>query len=95
MQGLLERTKRAEKIAEYEAALFVPPLPRPANYIWRMFTRLRSRKGSNGFGAGPLEWPDIAAFCALARISFTPWELEIVELLDDLFVAAHSKAREE
>lgn len=41
----------------------------------------------------PLEWPDIDAFQRLAQNRFDPWEIEIIEELDDLFLMDHSKKK--
>lgn len=87
LEGLLERTKRPEKKAEYEAELACPPIPPALNYLWKTFNRLRRRKGSNGFQASPIEWPDIDAFERKARFPLTQWEVEVIEDLDDLYLA--------
>jgi hypothetical protein len=55
------------------------------------YYRLRRRKGGNGFGYVPIEWPDIDAFQRNARIEFAPWEVQIIEHLDDIFMRVHSK----
>jgi hypothetical protein len=52
---------------------------------------MRRRKGGTGFGPSPIEWPDIDAFVRHARLDLTPWEVEIVEMLDDLYLAQVSK----
>jgi hypothetical protein len=88
----LLRTRDPVKRARREAELECPPLPHAANVLWRVFMRLRRRKGSNGFAASPIEWPDIDAFLRLSRLTLTPWEIEIVEGLDDLFLK--NQARE-
>lgn len=61
-------------------------MPRGLDYLWSMFCRMRRRKGSNGYSQQPLEWPDIEAFLRLTRQTLVPWELEVVEELDDLFL---------
>lgn len=60
-------------------------------YLWRLFNRIRSRKGSSGFGRSPIEWPDLDAFQRLSGITLRPFELEMIEMLDDLCLADHSK----
>ena len=60
--------------------------PPPAlAYLWHAFGRLRRRKGG-GWGAVPIEWTDIEAFCRRSGLRLRPWEIEIIETLDDLFV---------
>lgn len=87
----MARTKSAKKRAEYEAELYIPPLPLAAADIWNIYWRLRKRKSSNGFGVGPVEWPDIDAFERRSHINLTAWEIEIIEMIDDLYVTAHSQ----
>lgn len=64
-------------------------------YLWRAFNRLRRRKGGNGFAALPIEWPDIDAFVRNTRFDLAPWEIEIIEDLDDLFLTDHTKEHRE
>ena len=59
-----------------------------------MFPRPRRRKGSNGFAASPIEWPDIDAFTRLAKFPLTAWEVEMAKTLDDLFLAAGARKAE-
>jgi hypothetical protein len=68
-------------------------MPMALDYLWRIFHRLRRRKAGNGFSAVPIEWPDLDAFLRLSALSLAPWEIEILEDLDDLFLADHSKAQ--
>lgn len=91
MSGLVRRTRHPERLAEYEAELFVPPMPKSLVHVWIAFRRIRKRKGSNGFAASPIEWPDIDAFVRNSRTHLTPWEIELIEDLDDLFLMDHTK----
>nr|DAH82774.1 MAG TPA: INTERFERON-BETA, HELICAL CYTOKINE, IMMUNE SYSTEM [Caudoviricetes sp.] len=36
----------------------------------------------------PIEWPDIDAFVRNSGISLCAWEIEVIEDLDDLFLAS-------
>jgi hypothetical protein len=92
LEGLAGRASGA-RLAKYQAELDCPPLPLALDYLWRIFNRLRRRKCGNGFGSSPIEWPDVDAFLRLSRIELAPWEIEILEDLDDLFLADHSKAQ--
>lgn len=91
LQGLVERTRNVQRRAEAEAKLQCPPRPRALDYLWRAFWRLRRRKGSNGFALSPIEWPDIDAFLRHSQMTLSPWEIEIIEDLDDLFLKDRSK----
>lgn len=64
-------------------------------HIWQIFIRLSSRRGSNGFGGiNPISWPDLDAFVRHSRVTLAPWEVAIIEMLDDLFRAEQAKAKE-
>lgn len=45
-------------------------------------------------GHDKIEWPDIQAFVSLTRTRLAPWEVALVEDLDDIFLNAMSEARE-
>lgn len=34
----------------------------------------------------PVEWPDIDAFLDRSGVRLAPWEIEILERIDDLFI---------
>jgi hypothetical protein len=88
LQGLLDRTKSGDRQAELEAELFTPPAPAAGLYLLHAYHRIRRRKAGSGFGPSPIEWPDIDAFCRFSRMTLVPWEVEIIEALDDVFLAA-------
>lgn len=85
---MLRRARNPERRAKYAAELECPPLPRCAVYLWRIFWRIRRRKGSNGFSVSPIEWQDIDAFTRHSRMPLIPWEVEVIEDLDDLYLRA-------
>ena len=88
IKGLLARARKPEKIAGYEAELALPPFPVALDYLWNAYNRIRRRKGGSMGRAGPIEWPDIDAFCRHSRLSLQAWEVEIIEDLDDLYLSA-------
>jgi len=92
LEGLIERSILAGRPdahrAEWEAELYGNPCPAAMAYLWRIFNRLRRRVGGNGFGANPISWPDLDAFVRYSRINLAPWEIEVIEDLDDLFLIA-------
>jgi hypothetical protein len=81
---LLERTRKADKRAELEAQLETPPLPDELAYLWHAFCRLSARRRS-GFSIEPIGWADLDAFVRLTGVRLAPWELQLIEMLDDLF----------
>lgn len=67
-------------------------MPAELAYLWRTFLRLSARRGSNGFGANAIGWTDIDAFCRLSGFRLAPWEVEVIEDLDDLWRSEQAKA---
>ncbi len=81
------RRKRATKrVAEIKSELTLPPFPATLAYLWRSYLRLRRRKGVAFSGQTPIEWPDIDAFICRSGIQLAPWEIEIIEAIDDAYV---------
>lgn len=83
---------KASRVAEIEAELDLPALPRPLEHVWEAYERIRRRKGTTDMGSPrPIEWPDIQAFLGLSGVRLTSWEIGIIERLDDLFLAPEEK----
>lgn len=93
LECLLARTRNPERRERLLADLVVPPAPLALTYLWRTFSRLSSRRGSSGFGPSPIGWADIDAFVRLTQFALKPWEVEVIETLDTLFMAAFAKAK--
>jgi hypothetical protein len=47
---------------------------------------MRNRKGGNGFAPSPIEWTDIDAFLRRSGLALAPWEIEMIEVVDDLYL---------
>lgn len=77
------------KRAEYQARLDCPPLPPALAYLLTIYRRIRRRKAGS-FGVQPIEWPDIDAFLRRSGAEIAPWEMEVLEDLDDLYLMANS-----
>jgi hypothetical protein len=92
---LIDRSIRAGKPdadrAKYEKELECPPLPMALFYLWAAYKRIRRRKGGNGFGPVPLEGSDFQAYEHRYRVRFLPFENEILDELDDLWLAAQGR----
>lgn len=63
-----------------------PPLPREMRYLWRTFLSLHRARGSNGWGANPIAWSEIDAFCRLTGTALDPWEVDAVRAVDEAFI---------
>lgn len=95
LEGLLERTRNPLRRAEHEAALECPPFPLELTYLWNAFNRLSARRSSNGFAVSPISWTDIDAFLRRSGLSLAPFEIRIVEDLDDLYRAEQSRVKDQ
>lgn len=91
---MLGRAREPKKIAEYEAELACPPFPMAMLHVWTAFNRLSNRRGSNGFGINPISWADIDAFVRHSQMPLAPWEIRIIEELDNLFRVEQAKPKE-
>lgn len=94
LTGQLARARTEERRREIEGELALPPFPNELDYLWRAFQRLRRRSGGAGLGPAPLTLAEIEAFQRLAGLRLAPWEVELLEDLDDALLAAIEQARE-
>ncbi|MGN6142243.1 MAG: phage tail assembly chaperone [Mesorhizobium sp.] len=78
--------------AQLEADLATPPFPLALNYVWRAWSRIRRRKAGGFSGPNPIEWPDIDAFVRNTRTRLDPHDIEMIEQIDDLYLAASANA---
>lgn len=74
-------------------ALNVGEVPEDADYLWRWFCRLSSRR-QGGMGPAPIAWPQIESFFRLLRIKPDAWELQAIELLDNAWLNAQAEQSE-
>lgn len=88
LQGQLKRARTPERQAELEEELALPPFPEALRYLWTAFVRMRRRNAGNGYGPTPITWADIDAYSRLSGLRLQPWEIEIIELLDDRFLVS-------
>lgn len=69
----------------------MPPFPRALAYLWRAYLRLRRRAAVGMSGPQPIGWQDIDAFARRAGMRLAPWEIEILEELDDIYLSPAPK----
>lgn len=93
LQGLLERTRNPKNREQYEAMLAVPPAPVELLYLLGIFNRIRGRVNSTGFGPGRITLGDISDFVRLTKTRLDPWEVEVLEKLDDKFMRVQAEAQ--
>ena len=87
----MTRARTLERRAEIEAELSLPPFPVALDYLWVAFNRIRNRINGNGYVVPRITLPDLDAFNRLSGLRLQPWEIEIIELLDDALLASHRK----
>ncbi|KNY18231.1 hypothetical protein AKG11_03610 [Shinella sp. SUS2] len=90
LQGLLERARSGGKRAELEEQLWVPPRPEALDYLWSIYFRIRRRCSSTGLGPARITWPDIDAFVRNSGVRMAPWEIRLIEDLDDAWLSSQS-----
>lgn len=86
-QRIEDRWERAEtkgqstKAAHYLRELETPPLPLALEYLLATFLRIRERVASDQ----PIDWTTIHYFMVVTRFHLLPWEVELIERLDNAF----------
>lgn len=80
------RKKDAAKIAELNDELTLPDFPRELTYLWRVYHRIRRRMAGGVAGPNPIGWRDIEAFMHATRFRLAPWEIELLEAIDDSYL---------
>lgn len=81
-----ERKSHAPRIAELTEKLATPPFPKALEYLWAIYRRLRRRKAAGMEGVAPIEWADLGGFARLAGFDISPWEVELIERVDDAYL---------
>ncbi|WP_445081590.1 phage tail assembly chaperone [Massilia antarctica] len=71
-----------------------PALPPELEYIWTWFVAL-NRKRQYGMGANALTSAEILAWQARRRIRLDPWEEEVIDRLDALYVNNQAKDKKD
>ena len=56
--------------------------------------RLSNRRGG-GLGASPISWADIDGYSRLTGCNLTPWEVEVIEELDSVFLINENKKQQD
>jgi hypothetical protein len=81
-----EQSGNAARVDLLRAEIKQKPLPIAAYPVWLAFCRLSGRRGGTGFGPSPIGWLEIEAYQRLAGIRLSPWEIEMIEMLDRLYL---------
>lgn len=63
-------------------------------FVWEYFLRLNRKRTSNGFGVNPIPFTEIESFFRLNQIEYSPDEVFLIELLDNLALDHFQKEAE-
>lgn len=76
------------------AELDGPECPADGEHVWQWFLEISAGRGSNGFGANPISWPDIDAWSRLTETIIRPSEIRAIKVLDGIWLEEQAKAQE-
>jgi hypothetical protein len=68
-----------------------PEYPELLEPVWHDFLHLSRGRTSNGFGANLLTWTDIAEWQRLTRIDLSPWQVDLLVALDNVWLTEHAR----
>lgn len=68
-----------------------PDMPPFLEYLWSWWLRLTRRRGC-GFAPEPLNHSQLADFFRLIGIDPQPWEIDLLERIDDLYLEAYGRS---
>ena len=63
-----------------------PELPFYLQHIWDWFWELNARRTSGGYSQNPITWSDFGYWNSLKQYNVQPIEIEILEILDRLYL---------
>lgn len=69
----------------------VTELPDVFNEVWQWFLRINRKRQSSGFGVNPIPYYEIQAFFSLIEYQPQSWELEMLELFDEIAMEEYAK----
>lgn len=69
-----------------------PKLPAALIYLWNHFMQLHRGRTYNGFGANPISWSEFHAYCQVTRTALSPWEVEAIRMLDEVYLEVTSSS---
>jgi hypothetical protein len=78
-----------------DSRLDTTQIPTAGFFLWKTFWSLSARRTSNGFGPNPLMFSEVQAYTELFEETLGPRELEILFQMDDAFLSAVHKLRQE
>lgn len=82
-----DHLRQLEKQTGITPAGLIPPVefPEVMSHVWQIFVKLHKRRPS-GFGPSLITYEQIQAWKNLAEHPLMPWEVEVIEQLDELYM---------
>lgn len=65
-----------------------PQVPLAGHRVWSIFLALNARRGAGFSGPLPLSMAEVEAYARVRREPLRPFELDMIEALDDAYMAA-------
>jgi hypothetical protein len=72
------------------AALETGELPAAAAHVWQWFIQLHSRRPYGPSGPLPVPWSEILAWAELTGNAPLPWEVDLIQALDNAWFASRA-----
>lgn len=64
------------------------PLPYVVQHLWTWFLELHRSRSGSGFGPNPIGYVEIDAWQRVNGTRLTPWETEVMFILDAAYIAS-------
>ncbi|MFB1482273.1 hypothetical protein [Corallococcus sp. RDP092CA] len=71
--------------------LDAPPLPDALAHVWGWFAELSNARGASAFTLNPISFQDMAAWGRLSGNRPSPFEVQLLRRLDEVFLVEVSK----
>lgn len=75
--------KSLDEVEQYNSDALFPDI---AAHIWSSFLQLHEGRTYGMSGPNPISYDIIKAWCDLTSITLTPWEIETIKSLDNLWI---------
>lgn len=75
--------KSLDEVEQFNSDALFPDI---AAHIWSSFLQLHEGRTYGMSGPNPISYDIIKAWCDLTSITLTPWEIETIKSLDNLWI---------
>lgn len=81
----------AKATGETPPDLILPPIPPGCQVLWEAFLELNGTRASAGMGPCAITYHDILSWQALMGVTLNPWELRVIQALDQVAIKSASE----